>query len=159
MWWSVDEDWVEVSAAAPVKRDSKKKRACKNKDLGYVHAVEPGNSSTSFSASNSPSSSDTASTSIASGSTPSPSSTTGTATSSDSSPTSVSISDIEGERDGIQLNIGRSLVQVAKEGFEMYSGGLDSSWNVLNYPSSSMWSYSYLTCVLMTEYANIRSGM
>jgi len=40
--------------------------------------------------------------------------------------------------DGIQLNIGRSLVQVAKEGFEKYSGGLDTSWNVLNYPSSSM---------------------
>ena len=137
MWWSVDEDWVQVSAAAPVKRDSKKKRACKKKDIGYVHAVEPGNFSTSASASDPASSSDMISTSIASGSTPSPSSTTEARTASTFS-SSIPSSEIEGEMDGIQLNIGRSLVQLAKEGFEKYSGGLDTSWNVLKYPSSSM---------------------
>jgi hypothetical protein len=34
------------------------------------------------------------------------------------------------------LKVGRSLVQVAKEGFERYAQGLDMTWNVLEYPSS-----------------------
>jgi len=49
-----------------------------------------------------------------------------------------STSEAEGSKDGIQLNIGRSLVQVAKEGFERYASGLDGTQNVLGYPSSGM---------------------
>jgi hypothetical protein len=132
MWWAVDEDWVEpASAPAPAKRDSKTKRACKKRgDIGYVHAVEIGNTT----------STGTSISDLASGSTISSSTAVQSSSASvtSASSTSSATSEAEGEKDGIQLNVGRSLVQVAKEGFEKYASGLDTTWNVLGYPSSRM---------------------
>jgi len=50
--------------------------------------------------------------------------------------------DIDSPVDGIDVKIGRSLVQVSKEGFEKYSQeGLDKSENVLSFPSSSKFGF------------------
>lgn len=178
MWWAVDEDWVDSPASAPApasaKRDMKKKtkRACKAKgegegEIGYVHAVDPANStslagsldSTSATASisisgsasaeasspslssESASPSDNVSSASETASSASSTSASDSATSTESSAQSSSqpsTSEAEGSKDGIQLNMGRSLVQVAKEGFERYASGLDGTQNVLGYPSSGM---------------------
>jgi hypothetical protein len=134
MWWSVDEDWVEPSpsTSTPAKRDEPKKRTCKKNTIGNIHAVEPINSTSSGSVSMSESATST------------PASIQSQASSSAASLPSLSGSEAEGEKDGIQLNMGRSLVQVAKEGFEKYATGLDTTWNVLGYSSSSMSLFLFL---------------
>jgi hypothetical protein len=135
MWWSVDEDWVEPSpsTSTPAKRDESKKRTCKKATIGDIHAVEPINSTSSGSVSISDAITST-----------SASTQSQTFPSTASIPSPVSGSEAEGEKDGIQLNIGRSLVHVAKEGFEKYATGLDTTWNVLGYPSSSMSLFLFL---------------
>jgi hypothetical protein len=60
-----------------------------------------------------------------------------------SKPVQSGTSAVEGEQDGIQLYVGRSLVQVAKEGFERYAQGLDTTWNVLEYPSSGTYTFPH----------------
>lgn len=159
MWWAVDEDWVEEAAAPQqakrhLERKRKGKRSCKRPaaDIGYVHAADPlANASSSSVVSGGASASASSSTYIspsgtataaadASSSVPSSSSSISSSASASSSaaprPDPSSTSEAEGEQDGIQLNIGRSLAQVAKEGFEKYAQGLDTTWNVLGYPTS-----------------------
>ena len=167
MWWAVDEDWVEsgpaTNAEAQTKRHlerKKGKRSCKRPttgggaEIGNVLAVEP------VSANASSTSTSSTAVSLASGSgspvstlasTPSSSLVSSALASAASSsaapaprpdPSSTSDADAEGEQDGIQLNIGRSLAQIAKEGFERYAQGLDTTWNVLGYPTSG----KCLTC-------------
>jgi len=126
MWWAVDEDWVDPPASAPTKRAVQKKRTCKTGVIGNVHAVEPNSTSTRSSISGTTISASASIASQVSSSSSAPASTS----------TSTSTSEAEGEQDGIQLNVGRSLVQVAKEGFEKYASGLDGTQNVLGYSSS-----------------------
>jgi hypothetical protein len=140
MWWAVDEDWVEPAPANAARRHLKRKskRACGRRgNIGFVHAAEPAANSTSES-----SASMVIATSVSSSPSDTPSSTnitvSATSTESTSAPSQSSATgyEAEGEKDRIQLYIGRSLVQVSKEGFEKYAGGLDTTWNVLEYPSS-----------------------
>lgn len=163
MWWAVDEDWVEAAPepqqATKRHLERKKKRSCKCPetpvDIGYVHAVDPLASTSSLSvsavsmnsstigATSSVSATESSSTSAsASSSASSVSASISSASSSSAAPLpSSSNSEAEGEQDGIQLKIGRSLVQVAKEGFEKYAQGLDKSENVLGYATSGESSF------------------
>lgn len=158
MWWAVDEDWVEDTPAPQAqsakrhlerKSGKKGKRGCKARgEIGYVHAADPssGNATISDIASTSTLSSIDGSTASQSESATSASltaisasdsaSASSTSSSTIPKPVQSGTSDAEGEQDGIQLKVGRSLVQVAKEGFERYAQGLDTTWNVLEYPSS-----------------------
>lgn len=159
MWWAVDEDWVEAApqASQPAKRHlerKKGKRSCKRPatDIGYVHAADPiVSNATSSSSSSSALVSDvptnataspvdpasvSASSSVSAAVSVSASASSSASSSAAPLPSSSSSSEAEGEQDGIQLNIGRSLAQVAKEGFEKYAQGLDTTWNVLGYSTS-----------------------
>lgn len=148
------------------RKHKKGKRSCKRtgtgagsaSGIGFVHAAEPtlangtdsstqiGASATSASKSNAldtssagPSESNgTAQTSTALSASVSASASISPSPSNSAvpDPHGTSTSEAEGELDGIQLNIGRSLAQVAKEGFERYAQGLDTTWNVLGYPTS-----------------------
>lgn len=172
MWWAVDEDWVEPSPAPATARrhlerkaGRKAKRACKARsEVGYVHAANPTDATVSGTASAPKSATDQSvsdilpstglesstsqsvstgiSASVSASITGSSISSASASTSSGARPSQSGTSEAEGEQDGIQLNIGRSLVQVAKEGFEKYAQGLDTTWNVVDYPSSGSFRYS-----------------